>query len=78
MKKVIAVILLICVMTMSFVAPLMATEVRASQPTSVATGQEITPFTNMTRIYYRNHNGRLQFRVWSITNGRWMTPWTYV
>ena len=29
-----------------------------------------------TQIYWRTMNGRLQFRVWSITNGRWLTDWT--
>jgi len=31
----------------------------------------------MTRIYWRTITGGIiQFRVWSITNGRWLTDWT--
>jgi hypothetical protein len=36
----------------------------------------VAPTTEMTRIYWRTYDGQLQFRVWSITNGRWITDWT--
>ena len=30
----------------------------------------------MTQIFWRTTStGQLQFRVWSITNGRWLTDW---
>ena len=31
-----------------------------------------------TQWYYRNYNGRLQRRLWSITEGVWLTDWEYV
>ena len=27
--------------------------------------------------YYRNYNGRLQKRLWSVTYGKWLTDWEY-
>ena len=37
---------------------------------------EIVPFHELTRIYLRtNSAGVLQFRVWGITSGRWLTDW---
>jgi len=72
-----AMFLLINMVTLSFALPVMALEAVAVEPVAVTTvtEQEITPRTNMTRTYWRTYNGQLQMRVWSITNGRWMTDW---
>ena len=79
MKKRLMVCLLTCVMALSVAVPAMA-EVEATTIEQIYTvaEQEIVPATEMTRIYWRNHYGVLQFRVWSITNGRWITEWTTV
>jgi len=63
-------------MILSFAVPAMAMEVKEIELTSTVEWQEITPHTEMTRIYWRNYGGQIQWRVWSITNGRWMTEWT--
>jgi len=67
-------------MALSFTVPTMAMDVSVAVVDIIEEGMaEITPFTEMTRIYWRwaPHNPeRLQFRVWSITNGRWISPWT--
>ena len=31
-----------------------------------------------TEWYYRIYNGRLQQRLWSITDQKWLTDWEYV
>ena len=31
-----------------------------------------------TKWYYRDYNGRVQKRIWSITRGIWLTEWEYV
>lgn len=31
-----------------------------------------------TRWYYRDYNGRVQKRLWSLTRGIWLTEWEYV
>ena len=76
MKKRLMTFLLISVMALSFAVPVMATEASTAEPINATTEQEITPFTEMTRMYWRNHQGQLQWRVWSMTNGRWLTDWT--
>ena len=78
MKKRIIVCLFVSLIAMSFAIPVMATEATVVKPVYESTGEEISPRNEMTRIYFRNHYGRLQFRVWSITNGRWITDWEYV
>ena len=30
---------------------------------------------NQTKWYYRTYNGREQKRLWSITEGKWLTDW---
>ena len=69
--------LLVCVMALSFAVPTMATiETVAVEPKYVSAEQEIVPFTEFTQIFWRTYNGQLQFRVWSLTFGRWNTDWT--
>jgi len=60
-------------MALSFAVPAMAAEA-VSKYTVVE--EEAAPRTEMTQIFWRNYQGVLQFRVWSITNGRWLTEWT--
>lgn len=78
MKKALITFLLICVMMVSFAVPVMANTAVAEETVKEAAYQEFMPFTDMTRIYHRMSNGRLQFRVWGINSMRWLTDWTYV
>jgi len=75
-KKRLITFLFICVMALSFAVPAMASEAIVSETVSAYNEQTITPHTEMTRLYWRNYHGRLQFRQWSMTNGRWLTDWT--
>ena len=78
MKKRLITCLLICMMAFSFVIPVIATEVAPSETVDVVGEQGIMPLNEQTRIYFRvTSEGILQFRVWSITNGRWITEWLY-
>ena len=76
MKKRLVVFLFVSVMALSFAVPVAAKP--AIEPISTAEYQGIAPFTEMTRIYHRWSGGRLQFRVWGMTSGRWLTEWTYM
>lgn len=78
MKKILVTLLLVIVMALSFAVPAMANTTIAMETVNETNYQEIVPFTEMTRIYHRFNNGRLQFRVWGITSGRWLTDWDYV
>ena len=75
MKKRLVTFFIVSVMALSFAVPAMAMDAVVSQPINAELEQEVSPFFEMTRIYLRNHHGVLQFRVWSITNGRWLTEW---
>jgi hypothetical protein len=63
-------------MALSFAVPVMANDAIIVEPVPIYGEQTITPHTEMTRAYWRTFNGRLQFRIWSMTNGRWLTDWT--
>lgn len=84
MKKRLLAVFLICVMAMSFAVPAMAYDVVVAETICDATeqglsgGHDNTPFTEMTQAYFRTYHGVLQFRIWSLTYGRWLTPWTNV
>jgi len=76
MKKRFLMILLAGLMLFSLATPAMA----YSAELDVSQGYvEIAPLTEYTRIYFRNLNVNgqpvLQFRVWGITSGRWLTDW---
>ena len=75
MKKRLIAFLLICLMALSFAIPAMAAEATATQQPCEVETQETTPFTEMTQLHFRNYGGVIQMRVWSITNGRWLTDW---
>jgi len=76
MKKRLVVCLFISVMALSFVIPAMAAEKAVTvAPTSAVTEYEIAPRTEVTRIYWRTYSGQLQWRVWGVTSGRWITEW---
>jgi len=85
MKKKLLIFLLACLMLLSLVVPATAVDVIPGSPAEVSehelmqqVGMEIEPRTEQTRIYFRNWNGVLQFRVWGITSGRWLTEWQNV
>ena len=74
-KKKLITCLFACIAVFLFSVPVMATEVAVVEPANAEAKQEITPFNEMTQIFFRTYGGVLQFRVWSITNGRWITDW---
>lgn len=76
MKKRLLVSLLISVLILSFATPVMAiTDVTSVESMNIVAEQEISPFTEMTRIYLRTYNGNIQWRLWGMTSGRWLTEW---
>lgn len=83
MKKRLLVCVLMIVMLFSMAVPAMAASQQAIPTTAVTANvydlsagyAVITPFSEQTRIYWRTVNGVLQFRVWGITSGRWITDW---
>jgi hypothetical protein len=82
MKKKLLVCLFACAMALSFAVPAIANDAVVAEVVYVSVGQEdITPFSEHTRSYFRWSVcgcGRLQMRVWGMTSGTWLTPWTYL
>jgi len=74
-KKSLVAFLLASMIVLSFAVPAMAADVVVTEPVSVVYEQEISPRHEFTRTYWRTYGGVLQMRVWSITNGRWLTDW---
>jgi len=74
-KKRLLALLLTFVVILSSVAPVMAVQSITVEPVS-AVEYEISPHTEMARVYWRTYHGNLQWRLWSITNARWMNDWT--
>ena len=83
MKKLFMVFVLACVVALSFSVSASAFAVvdvqvitESTQESELFTeGQGFEPFTEMVQVYWRNYFGQLQWRVWSITNGKWLTEW---
>jgi len=85
MKKRLLAVLLAGLMLLSLPAPAMAyfPDVGPILPTVVTAYERgvqegyvgIEPTSEQTRIYWRTWDGRLQWRVWGITSGRWLTWW---
>ena len=68
MKKRLLAFLLIFVMALSFAVPALAVGGTFENPEVIEGGEE-------TQIFWRTMNGVLQYRVWSITYGYWLTDW---
>jgi len=74
--------LLAGLMLLSLTVPAMATDVITVPTPGISecelmqqTGVEMEPRNEQTQIYWRNWHGVLQFRVWGVTSGRWLTEW---
>ena len=79
MKKRIVTCIMACVMALLFAMPVMASNVSVVVPVNMENYEIISPHNEMTQIYLKNAgNGRIYMRVWSITNGRWITDWTFL
>lgn len=79
MKKKLLVCLFACAMALSFAVPAVAAGVDFVEPASESIlEQEIAPFNEEVQIAFRTYHGVLQWRLWSVTRGRWITEWTNV
>lgn len=75
MKKRLTTFLFVAALAFSFAIPVMTSETVVSEPVNTVAEQEISPLHEFTRAYFRTYHGQLQMRIWSITNGRWITDW---
>jgi len=75
MKRSLVAFLLTSMMMLSLAVPVFAADAVVAEPTNAVLEQEVSPRHEFTRLYFRTYGGVLQMRVWSITNGRWITDW---
>ena len=81
MKKLFLAFVLACVVALSFSASAFSTVnvsviTESTQESDLfIEGQGFEPLTEMVQVAWRNYYGQLQWRIWSITNGKWLTEW---
>ena len=82
MKKRLLVFLLASLMLISLAVPAMAVDAISVPPAGISehelmekAGIEMELRSEQTQIHWRTFNGVLQFRVWGLTSGRWLTDW---
>lgn len=70
-----ALALTLALLTAASCLPVMAAEPQLPSAATQATGGSISPQAEETVWYTRMYNGKLQKRLWSITNRCWLTEW---
>ena len=68
-------ILLALIVVVSAPAPALAAADYADPAAVNYCEESAMPLAEETMWYIRNYNGRVQKRLWSITEGRWLTDW---
>ena len=74
LKRLLVSVMLVFVMCVSLLGTVASATEYTPVPQTVSDG-EITPMAEETVWYFRNYNGQLQKRLWSITEGKWLTDW---
>ena len=77
MKK-IKTALLVFMMLVTIALPAHAANEADISPCDAGETSVIEPRVEETRWYFRNNNGVVEKRLWSLTYGVWLTEWTPV
>lgn len=75
MKRKTFLMMLTFLLTLTFVGPVPAFAADVEVPPTQSSEESILRSDEYV-TYYRTHNGVRQYRVWNITAGVWVTPWT--
>jgi hypothetical protein len=76
MKKKLAVVLLLGMMASCLPLTAHAQEVETAEGTVTVTNDEgITTYAEEVAWVYRTYKGHKQKRLWSLTEGEWLTDW---
>lgn len=71
-----------CAITVAAVSAVASPLALAESPSANVTTlskQSISPKAEETKVYYRTlSNGQVQYRIWSVTQGKWLTDWINV
>lgn len=71
MKKIVLTFITVLMMLSMSAIPAMAME----RPLDNASPATVQPRIDETKWFYRTYNGKKQMRLWSITEGCWLTDW---
>lgn len=72
MKKKLLAAVMAGLLTLSLVGAAAAADI---PPTPGVDTEDITPFAEEREWHFRVVNGKVQMRLWSITEGKWLTDW---
>lgn len=76
MKNKLTAIMLAGLLAFSLTETVWATDNHSARSTSILTStSQVTPRAEQTEWHYRMYNGHAQKRLWSITEGKWLTDW---
>ena len=78
LKRLLVSVMLVLVMCVSLIGTVASAAEYTPAPQDTSSDGEITPMAEETMWYFRNYNGQLQKRLWSITEGKWLTDWINV
>lgn len=74
MKRIVT-LLLVVILVLLFAVPALAADAESvPAPTAVGDG-DVSPQAEVTKWYFRLHDGEYQKRLWSVTYGYWITDW---
>ncbi len=74
LKRLLVSVMLVFVMCVSLLGTVASAAEYTPAPQTVSDG-EIAPMAEETVWYFRIYNGQPQKRLWSITEGKWLTDW---
>lgn len=63
------------IITSFMLFPVQASDINFSKIVPNSNAEYITPKASETVWYYRTNNGKKERRLWSITEGKWLTNW---
>ena len=78
LKRLLVSVMLVLVMCVSLIGTVASAAEYTPAPMAASSDGEITPMAEETMWYFRNYNGQLQKRLWSITEEKWLTDWINV
>ena len=73
LKRLLVSVMLVFVMCVSLLGTVASAA--AYTPSTASAEEEVVPRAEETMWYFRNNNGKVEKRLWSITEGKWLTDW---
>jgi len=75
MRKRVLTFALVLIMAFLMTIPAMAAPVSIDAP-AISVEEYVEARGTQHQTFWRNYHGMLQFRIWNLTRGIWVTDWT--